>query len=181
MNEIFCCPGTGNNEQSIQLCAGLAALKQEHISLRQKMEKLYLVAEEIAESKQSADWGKDVMILHELTSRFNDQLDPHSVLEEDFLFPMMAAYIGRNSGPVAVMEFEHDNAKQNLQDFFNGIKQLNMPAGEKEAKKLANYVMEACSILACHFMKEESVLFPMAQQMLSAEEKARLDQKFVRG
>ncbi|WP_257985059.1 hemerythrin domain-containing protein [Bacillus sp. T33-2] len=43
--------------------------------------------------------------------KFLSDLEPHSEREEGVLFEMMASYIGRESGPIAVMEYEHDQVK----------------------------------------------------------------------
>jgi regulator of cell morphogenesis and NO signaling len=48
------------------------------------------------------------------------------------------------------------------------------------AVELASYVINAYSILTEHFMKEENVLFPMAERLLSDEEKEELAQKLLK-
>jgi regulator of cell morphogenesis and NO signaling len=57
---------------------------------------------------------------------------------------------------------------------------LGDEVSSKAAVELASYVINAYSILTEHFMKEENVLFPMAERLLSDEEKEELAQKLLK-
>lgn len=118
--------------------------------------------------------------MRESVQAFVHELDPHSEREEGVLFPMMAQYIGRTSGPIAVMEYEHDQAKQRLASFLEKTAELPEAVGRDGAAALADMVIDAYHILAEHFMKEENVLFPMAERLLSDEEKETLAEKISR-
>ncbi|MBT2722454.1 hemerythrin domain-containing protein [Bacillus sp. ISL-46] len=106
---------------------------------------------------------------------FKAALDPHSEREEGVLFPMMGVYIGTTSGPIAVMEYEHDQAKANIGEFL-GKAESGLVSTE-ETKKTAELIQNAYFILTEHFSKEENVLFPMAERMLTEEEKEELYRK----
>ncbi|AMQ22548.1 hypothetical protein A0V43_06455 [Geobacillus sp. JS12] len=108
------------------------------------------------------------------TKSFVAVLDPHSEREEGVLFPMMAKYIGRTTGPIAVMEYEHEQAKARLAMFLEKTAQLPENIDKGQALTLAGAVIEAHHILDEHFMKEENVLFPMAERLLSDGEKEEL-------
>ena len=56
-------------------------------------------------------------LLHEVID-FSTKLEFHSVREEDYLFRMMEVYIGKNGGPIAVMEYEHEQANGFISEFF---------------------------------------------------------------
>ncbi|MGP3561423.1 MULTISPECIES: hemerythrin domain-containing protein [Geobacillus] len=159
--------------EGVKLCAGLAQLKQEHGPLRAQMEQLLATAEAIG---QGADrnWREPLAELRKKTASFVAVLDPHSEREEGVLFPMMAEYIGRTSGPIAVMEYEHEQAKARLSMFLEKTTHLPETVDSEQALTLAGAVIEAHHILDEHFMKEENVLFPMAERLLSAEEKEEL-------
>ena len=127
----------------------------------------------------NSNWRTTLGILKNKVQTFVEQLDPHSEREEDALFPMMAKYIGRDVGPIAVMEYEHDQAKQNLKKFQEEISKEDLISIDfDQAKRLAAYAQLAHEILSEHFMKEENVLFPMAENMLSPDEKEQLNQMF---
>ncbi|MEB3025902.1 hemerythrin domain-containing protein, partial [Parvimonas sp. M13] len=66
-------------------------------------------------------------------------------------------------GPIAVMEYEHEQAKR----FLNRFLEDGFP----------DYLQSAVEVLLQHFQKEEQVLFPMAQKLLNEEEKQELLEK----
>jgi hemerythrin-like domain-containing protein len=163
--------------EGVKLCAGLAQLKQEHGPLRVQMEQLLATAEAIGQGADDRNWREPLAELREKVESFVSVLDPHSEREEGVLFPMMAEYIGRTTGPIAVMEYEHEQAKARLSMFLEKAAQLPEKVDTDQALTLAGAVIEAHHILDEHFMKEENVLFPMAERLLSDEEKEEL---FVR-
>ncbi len=160
--------GFGGTTQG-ELSEGLARLKSEHPPLRAQMEGLYDLTQKI---NQENEIEENFNKLIQKVIEFKNDLEPHSEREEGVLFPMMGVYIGTTSGPIAVMEYEHDQAKTNIAAFLDQAE-----AGEsspQEKKKLAELIQNAYFILTDHFSKEENVLFPMAERMLSDEEKAEL-------
>lgn len=167
----------GANSET-KLCTPLEQLKKEHVPLMEKMNHFHMLANEIGVDSNVADWKTHLRDLQEKVTVFIDELEPHSLREEDVLFPMMARYIGRQTGPIAVMEFEHEQAKENLHNFMKAMEKVAVTVEHDEAKSIAAYVIEAYTILSAHFMKEEVVLFPMAEQMLSLQEKEYLSHKF---
>jgi regulator of cell morphogenesis and NO signaling len=143
------CSMMSGSHAQVTLCEPLARLKREHGPLREQM------------------------------AAFVRELDPHSEREEGALFPLMAKYIGRQVGPIAVMEYEHELAKNNLKTFGEAMEQVKEPVDAERAKKIASYALQAHAVLTDHFMKEENVLFPMAENMLSAEEKEELSRALL--
>ncbi|KJE26747.1 hemerythrin domain-containing protein [Geobacillus thermoleovorans] len=160
--------------EGVELCAGLAQLKQEHGPLRVQMEQLLAFAETIGRGTEISNWREPLAELREKVESFVAALDPHSEREEGVLFPMMAEYIGRTTGPIAVMEYEHEQAKARLSMFLEKTTHLPETVDSEQALTLADAVIEAHHILDEHFMKEENVLFPMAERLLSDEEKEEL-------
>ncbi|MDN3014961.1 hemerythrin domain-containing protein [Paenibacillus sp. BSR1-1] len=163
-----CMSAFGGMEQA-ELSEGLKQLKGEHPPLLAQLEGLYTLTQKIDQEIELE------MNFNELITKVNEfkaALDPHSEREEGILFPMMGAYIGTTSGPIAVMEYEHDQAKANIKEFLE--KSLNVPSTFSEMKTLAELIQNAYFILTEHFTKEENVLFPMAERMLSDEEKLEL-------
>jgi len=155
--------------EPISLCPPLQRLKEEHVPLNEQKYALFVEAKSIYDGKEQ-DVVQALIRLREHVQQFLQQLDPHSRREEDILFPMMERYIGKQFGPIAVMEYEHQEAKRNIATFLQKTETIC----EKEAKQLASYVINAYMILTDHFTKEEQVLFPMAEKLLSVEEKEQL-------
>lgn len=161
------------------LCPALSRLKEEHIPLRTQLEQLFQMTQKIGENVSQDDWREPLQQLKEKAVQFEQELDPHSKREEEFLFPAMAKYIGRETGPIAVMEYEHEQGKKNLQTFMTKVDQITAPVNAEEAKHIASYMVEAYQILTQHFTKEEHILFPMAENLLSAEEKDQLAKQIL--
>ena len=158
----------------VELCEPLARLKKEHGPLREQMNAFAREAAEIGLDGGVADWSGRLAELKRKVDAFVSELDPHSEREERALFPLMAKYIGRESGPIAVMEYEHDLAKTNLKKFREAVEQIEGAVDAAKAKEIASCAIQAHAVLTEHFMKEENVLFPMAENMLNEEEKAKL-------
>jgi Uncharacterized conserved protein len=168
----FGCSGMSNgmNTQEISLCEPLQLLKDEHAPLRAMM----YAFNETAQQVMCGDGIELFYMLREQVTAFTLALKKHARKEDDVLFPMMATHIGREFGPIAVMEHEHEQAEMNLERFLEAAGPDGTELDHEEAKFIAGYAAFAYSILTQHFNKEENVLFPMAQRMLSEEEKAQL-------
>ncbi|NRD78678.1 hemerythrin domain-containing protein [Bacillus sp. BRMEA1] len=156
--------------QGVELSAGLKQLKNEHPPLLQELDGLYSLTQKIDEEVETETTFGELIIK---VKEFKDHLDKHSEREEGVLFPMMGVYIGTSIGPIAAMEYEHDQAKLNISTFLSQVEQHDCLTNAKR-KELAQYIQNAYFILTEHFAKEENVLFPMAERMLSQEEKAEL-------
>lgn len=155
-----------------ELSKGLKQLKGEHPPLLAQLEEIFKCTQLIEEA---VDIEKNFSDLISKVNQFKEELDPHSEREEGVLFPMMGAYIGTTSGPIAVMEYEHDQAKMKINAF---LEQASSGEHKKEEiQNLSALIKEAYFILTQHFSKEENVLFPMAERMLSEEEKEELFRK----
>jgi regulator of cell morphogenesis and NO signaling len=155
--------------QSGELSPGLAQLKREHGPLREKLAGLFSLTEKMEADIETESTFADLVTG---VKAFKAELDPHSEREEGVLFPMMGEYIGTTSGPIAVMEYEHDQAKSFIQAFLQKAETEQLST--EEMKDSAELVQNAHNILTEHFTKEENVLFTMAERMLSDEEKAEL-------
>lgn len=163
------CMSVFGGVESLELCQGLSQLKAEHPSLLKKLDGLLALTEELEREANIQSRFKDLKTMVEV---FKAELDPHSEREEGVLFPMMGEYIGTASGPIAVMEYEHDQAKNLIRTFLEKAGHSKLSA--EEMKNASELVKNACLILIEHFSKEENVLFPMAEKMLSDDEKAEL-------
>lgn len=158
---------------AVELCKGLKQLKEEHPPLLNMLDSLLELSTKIRETEQKEDAFKQ--LVNEVEDFILD-LEPHSDREEEILFPMMVTYIGKEMGPIAVMEYEHDQAKSLLGKFINSTRNIEQLSSEQMVE-LAELVKNANYILVDHFSKEENILFPMAQNLLSDEEKELLLEK----
>jgi regulator of cell morphogenesis and NO signaling len=155
----------------VQLSPGLQQLKSEHIPLLSKMEGLLALCTKVENGENS---GENFKKLRPAVLEFFAELDPHSEREEGVLFEMMAVYIGRESGPIAVMEYEHNQAKTLIKSFLESTENGYDSHSEEKVQEDTILVKQATYTLQDHFSKEENVLFPMAERMLKEEEKQEL-------
>lgn len=157
----------------VKLSEGLAQLKGEHPQLINMLDGLLELCQQIDGEKELVH---SFELLKENAATFIAELETHSEREEGVLFPMMGEYIGTKSGPIAVMEYEHDRAKTLIGTF---LEKTRVTTGilDGHKKELAGLIKVAYYSLVDHFNKEENVLFPMAERMLSDEEKQELTRR----
>ena len=166
------CPSGLFGNEPVTLSEGLQQLVNEHTPLRNHLETLFTLCNEVekAEDKQAPF----AQLIQEVTD-FEKSLRFHSRREEDYMFAMMEVYIGKSSGPLVVMEYEHEQAHGFIDAFLENTK--NPDLNPYEQLKNATQIKNAYYTLIDHFAKEEAVLYPMAERMFSDEEKETLREK----
>lgn len=166
------CPSSLIGDGPVTLSEGLSLLVGEHLPLREQLEALLSLCTKI-ETAEEKKVALDELV-EEVVS-FSTNLEFHSVREEDILFRMMEVYLGKNGGPIAVMEYEHEQANGFINSFLTNTK--NHPLTTEEIIEHTNLVKDAYHTLVDHFMKEEQVLYPMAEKLFTEEEKEIFKQK----
>lgn len=167
------CPSSLIGNEPVELSEGLLKLVNEHPPLRDQLENLSSLCNKVeVEEEKEASFEQ---LIREVID-FSTRLEYHSAREEDYLFRMMEVYIGKDGGPIAVMEYEHEQAKGFISEFLKNTKDHSQltPA---EMMNNATLIKNAYYTLLDHFAKEEQVLYPMAERMFSQEEKDTLNQK----
>jgi hemerythrin-like domain-containing protein len=102
----------------------------------------------------------------------------HRGKEEDLLFPLLERRgIPRERGPIGVMLSEHDQGRDLIQKMKAAAAEY-----EKEPHAAAKRWSEAATVysqlLREHIMKENNILFRMAEEMLTSEEQTSLAADF---
>ena len=90
---------------------------------------------------------------------FHQAVELHFRMEEEQLFPAFEQATGNTAGPTAVMRMEH----QQMRQLFAQIEQTMT---QHDADELLGLTETLMILMQQHNMKEEQVLYPMAQQML---------------
>ena len=98
----------------------------------------------------------------ELTQNFVDDMERHFQMEERVMFAEFEAKTGMTQGPTAMMRHEHEQMRQLFRQLLDSLE-----SGDKE--KFFGTSETLMILLQQHNMKEEQMLYPMAQQHLSAE------------
>lgn len=98
--------------------------------------------------------------------QFRADLERHIVWEEDLVFPVFEEKTGqRNSGPTAVMRYEHEQIRQ-LLALIDETLAAGRASGEDEHRLIA--------IVEAHNWKEEVVLYPMIDEQITPEEREQV-------
>lgn len=164
-------------DSNIVLSAPLQQLKDEHMSLRADMDLFYEITEEI-EFESGPIVVELFTKLYQQVSDFTNKLKAHSKREEEGLFPMMTRHLEDHDRTIEVMEFEHEKAEQHLQDFLTEADNAGPSINENDAQWITVYAVQAHATLTQHFAKEDKMLFPLAEKILSVDEKRELEQLF---
>lgn len=102
----------------------------------------------------------------------------HHGKEEGYLFPLLEKRGLPPRGPSAVMRGEHEEGRRHLRAMDNQIDRAT--AGNAEAvARFAAHAQAYVHLLRQHIDKEDHVLFPMANSLLSAAEQQDLCDAFV--
>lgn len=156
------CSATSASEAERQLYENLPdshlihRLMTEHLSIREDLEKLELLAEELLTAKRPEE-----PILKEISAAAERLIgaEPHHQREEQVLFPEL----GRRGvvGPPEVMTAEHVTLrafKHSIKD--RAVELLNTPGGAND--DLIGNINELVFQLRNHIFKENNILYPMA-------------------
>jgi len=92
-------------------------------------------------------------------NRFEQSLRRHFRAEEEVLFPAIELHTGMAAGPTQVMRMDHDQIRALLGP-------LERALGDLDADEFLGLLHSLIVLIQQHNMKEEHVLYPMADQAL---------------
>ncbi len=102
----------------------------------------------------------------------------HHGKEEENLFPALEKHgMSRQRGPIAVMLMDHEQGRAYVHGMDEARKRLD--AGERSALKDAlDNARNYTALLRQHIAREDNILFPMADRLLTSQEQQDLLKKF---
>jgi hemerythrin-like domain-containing protein len=146
----------------------------EHRIIEQVLNCLEQMAEQAA-SQHTTDWSAAVRSL-DFFRNFADRC--HHGKEEDQLFPMLESKgFSRALGPTGVMLREHDQGRHLMQAIHESVAH----AAKGDAAARGRFITSArayVELLRQHIGKEDHCLFPMADQILTADDQQSLMHSF---
>jgi hemerythrin-like domain-containing protein len=149
-------------------------LKNEHNGILIMLE----VLEKIINQMEHADPydQQDISNIIDFLKTFADKC--HHGKEEDILFPaLVLSGMSKENGPIAVMLNDHAMGRGYIKGMVQGLERL--PNSEEDGKKiLIDNGKKYIQLLRIHIMKENNILFPMADQRISDEEQEKLFLKY---
>jgi hemerythrin-like domain-containing protein len=103
----------------------------------------------------------------------------HHGKEEDLLFKKMVNRgFPLHGGPIAVMLSEHETGRAFIRGIAEGAAALGTDPGA--AKRIVENGRGYIGLLRAHINKENNILFPMADNVLTAEDQEHLGKEFER-
>jgi regulator of cell morphogenesis and NO signaling len=108
--------------------------------------------------------------LGDLRREIHGEVLSHFREEEQALFPVLGRHIDSASGPIAMLMEEHAMFRQLELQFEEAVAALEAGFSDGWEEKLCDAAESIARLLPAHIDKEESVLFPMAEGVLSADE-----------
>jgi hemerythrin-like domain-containing protein len=154
------------------LSEALERLKQEHGELKLVLQEMEKQAIQVETSTDKQGSLQSLLHLRLWTLAFREELERHSNWEEKELFPFLNAYFNSNMSPSMVPSFwtiekDHELADEYMQSFLRAVHMLKANPAAMSINQAAAYLVHACRILQEHLAKEEELVFPLTEQVLS--------------
>jgi hypothetical protein len=117
----------------------------------------------------------DPAMVRELLRYFVEYIDGcHNKKEENHLFPLIEERgVPREGGPLAVMLQEHETSKGLLAKM-KPLAERYVDGDSGALEELRSVYLEYIDLLKQHFWKENDILYPMAERVLSAKDAASI-------
>jgi hemerythrin-like domain-containing protein len=151
-------------------------LKAEHEAIKQMLRIMGKVCDNLDAQKKVEP--KDLEAIVEFIQVFADKC--HHAKEEGTLFPaMIDAGIPAQGGPVSVMLAEHFRGRdyvKNIKAAIAAYKNGEPQAAQQIVDNARGYI----ALLGQHIDKEDFILYPMADRVLSETAQRRLEKEFAR-
>lgn len=102
----------------------------------------------------------------------------HHAKEEDLLFvAMQKAGVPARGGPIAVMLADHEEGRGHVRGMAEGITAYRR-GEEGAARRIAEHARGYAQLLRGHIAKEDGVLYPLADRVLTQEQQHELEEGF---
>ncbi|MDO3412352.1 hemerythrin domain-containing protein [Saccharibacillus sp. CPCC 101409] len=112
--------------------------------------------------------------LREKLERFSLPLKKHTDKEEAHFFPVLGGYIGFEQGPLVGIEEEHREIEAYIGHFLHHTEGDPEEFSLEAIRKAARDAGEAFEVLTVNRFKEETVLFPMAEERILPKQMRKL-------
>lgn len=150
----------------------LRVLENEHQFLTYLMNGWHPLALQVVENNEMSETEArhSFSLLRKKLVEFIDPLKNHTDKEENHVFSALIKYVGNEQGPVVAIEEEHEEIDAYIGHFLyhSRVNQLNLT--REDMRAIANDACEAYEVITFHFIKEESIIFPMVQLILQPKE-----------
>jgi len=149
-------------------------LKKEHQAILKMVEASETVAERL---KQGGSVSSETLkTFQEFFQIFTDQC--HHGKEEEIFYPLLEARgIPKSGGPLGVMFDEHEQGRALVREM-RQTAEAYASGAQGSGVRWAHAADQYAALLRSHIQKEDMVLFPMAERLLSGNELERVADDF---
>jgi hemerythrin-like domain-containing protein len=144
-------------------------LIQDHKIILRALYTLQEMAERVESGKTVAP--EDVETILGFLRAFEDNY--HQAKEESALFPELMRTSGANEARLRHMIFEHDQERS----LVNGLEEALHTQNGMAFVRFANSLVQ---LISTHIFKEDNILFPIAEETLSAKQDERVSAEFAK-
>lgn len=127
------------------------------------------------QSFEDALQRSDEAVIRETLRFFDERIVLHRRKEEEVLFPVIGRYIGAEHGPIACMLDEHRMEKQLIEQIRQALSRWPDNKARDEVRTAG---MAILNLLRAHIDKEDGILFPMSEEVMTPEEKESVQKSF---
>lgn len=157
---------------------GMRLIENEHRYLSYLMKEWHAIVLQFELDDMSLEVGREKLKqLRQKLFEFVEPLKNHTDKEEEYFFPVLGTYIGFEQGPLVGIQEEHQEIDGYIGHFFHHTRGNIDMLSLEEIRKVARDAGEAFEILTVHFVKEETVLLPMAEKLMKAVDHDELFEK----
>lgn len=143
-------------------------LSEEHQNILKVMDGVLKECNEIEEGKD-LDKGYFAEVI-DFIKNYADGY--HHAKEEDILFKAMLENVeNMHCNPIPVMLHEHEEGREYVKNLEEGI-------ANSDKEQILTNARGYCLLLRDHIYKEDNVLYPMAEEALSEEQKEEVQAKY---
>jgi len=145
----------------------IGILLEEHRMLQQITQKLGVLAEKVQRAENLENVKEELAQLRHVAEELLDA-EKHYLREENVLFPVLEKH--GITEPPAIMWMEHNQLrekKKQLKNLLENAATINFQDFKRQLGELANAINAA---LNSHIFKENNILFPTAQRVVTEQE-----------
>jgi|TARA_B100002003_G_scaffold137146_1_gene126723 hemerythrin-like domain-containing protein len=147
-------------------------LMYEHRLIERMLKVLTVAAEHVKVEADGETFEKSIDFIRNFADKF------HHAKEENELFPLIERKgIAKEGGPIGMMLQEHDVGRNYVKGMANSLRKYK--TGDKSQTNIIfRNAMDYVNLLKEHIMKEDNILYPMGNRIISDQERSFLVQRF---
>jgi len=145
----------------------ISILMEEHQILLQLLERLNTIVNSVQQAEDISHVGEGIAQLKYIAEDFLDA-EKHYLREENVLFPILEKH--GIAEPPAIMWMEHNKLRGKKKEFYNLIENYSAMSFQDFKKQLDETAKSLSGFLSSHIFKENNILFPAAQRVVTEQE-----------